>query len=123
MNRRSFLRSFGALAAAAVAGPTLAKLAPTDVDRLVSAMRSGLIEGQTFRFSGPITLDVDNLMVRRCTFLFECPTHMRSAIILKGDGLWMTDCTIDCGKHGADYAIEISERVENVGVMGTRFSV
>lgn len=71
MNRRGFLKSFGALAAAAVAGPALVKLAVTDVDRLIAAMRTGLIRDQTFIFQGPITLAMDNLSILNCVFIFE----------------------------------------------------
>lgn len=115
MNRRAFLRSFGALAAAAVAGPTLAKLAPTDVERLVSAMKGGLIEGQTFYFTSPITIDIDNLVIRACRFVFKSPHPVDgAAITVKGNGLLMQNCHIDCSEMQSKYVMEFTGNTNTV---------
>lgn len=71
MNRRGFLKSFGALAALAVAGPALAQLEPIANASLIEAMRSGLVENQTFLMDGPFVIDIPYLTIRNCTFLFN----------------------------------------------------
>jgi len=71
MNRREFLRSFSALAAAAVAGPTLARLAATDIERITQAMLAGVVRDQSFYFKHPIVLELPRLIITRCCFVFE----------------------------------------------------
>jgi len=100
MNRRSFIQSFAALAAAAVAGPTLAKLSPTDLERLEASMLSGVVEDQTFLFTEPITLAINNLVILRCRFFFRMAKHYEHAILVQGSGLTMRNCVIDTGSPG-----------------------
>lgn len=115
MNRRGFLKSFGALAAAAVAGPSLAKLAPSDVERLVAAMRTGVVEDQVFYFTAPITINFDNLIIRRCTFLFNCPYLMEAPITINAKNLYMEYCHIDSGPKRSNYGIKIQPQDEDMG--------
>lgn len=105
MNRRGFLKTFGALAAAAVAGPTLAKLAPQEIDRLVSAMRTGVVENQTFYFTHPITINFDNLVIRGCRFIFNIPYSVSAPITIDAKFLLMDGCSIDYGRWDNDSAI------------------
>jgi len=109
MNRRTFLKSFGALAACAVTAPALAKLAQTDVDRLASMMQTGLVENQTFLFREPIVITFNNLTIRRCRLIFDVPYRMRAAITLAAHHVKLLDNFIDCGLNGGDCGIEIIE--------------
>lgn len=70
MNRRGFIKSFGALAALAVT-PALAKLRQTDAERLIEAMRTGVVSDQTFVLTEPLTIDIPNLTITRCRFIFK----------------------------------------------------
>jgi hypothetical protein len=115
MNRRAFLRSFGALAAAAVAGPALAKLAPTDIDRLMAAMRTGLVEDQTFVFHSPIEIAFDNLTIQRCKFYFRFDEYLDDAVItVNAKNLYMRDCLIDSGPTGAAIGIRVMPQDEDM---------
>jgi len=113
LSRRGFLKSFGALAAAAVVAPTmLVKLQPSDLERLFAMMKTGIVENQTFFFREPITIGFNNLIIRGCRFIFDCPHRMGAAITLNGSGLLMEYCDIDCGPVGADYGIEVLPQSE-----------
>jgi len=84
MNRRGFLKSFGAIAALVVAGPALAKLTPIENASLVGQMRDfGVIENQTFIMDGPVVINASNLTICNCTFLFRSwPAGLQPMITL-----------------------------------------
>lgn len=107
MQRRSFLKGFAALAACAVAGPTLAALQKDDTERLIAAMKTGYIEGQHFVFTRPIVIDFSNLKIHNCTFTFKCPYRMEAAVTIKGNGIEITNSHFDAGANGADYGISV----------------
>lgn len=95
MNRRAFIRSFGALAAAVVAGPVLAKLPATDLERLIGSMETTrLIEGQTFYFSRPVTIAImRNLTIRRCDFIFDFTgSHLQLEEAMTAPGFQIGEC-------------------------------
>lgn len=115
MNRRSFLKSFGALAAAAVTSPALLKLATHEIDALVAAMRGGVIEDRVFLFTAPITIDFPNLIIRRCKFIFRFGgfggAHVGAAIILgpNARNFTLDTCHVDCGGAVAGIRVEQQE--------------
>lgn len=123
MNRRGFIKSLASLAAAAVAVTTapnavaaLQSLVPSDLDRLMASMRSGLVEKQTFVFYKPITISIDNLVIRHCTLIFKLMEKDRNKplIIVDSNNLYMHDCLInsDCLVHTAiEIAMEPSYAV------------
>ena len=100
MNRRGFLKSLGALAACAVAGPALSSLVPSEQGRLVAMMRTGLVENQTFVFDGPIVLDIDNLLIRGCRLIFLNLKPNDVAITINCSRLMMVNNVIDCRGNG-----------------------
>lgn len=106
-SRRLFLKSFAALAAAAVLPKTLALLPQDDYQRLLAMMRTGRVVDQIFLFHQPITINFDNLFISRCKFLFRCPTHERSLVIINANNLYMEGCVIDGGRLGAEYGMEV----------------
>jgi hypothetical protein len=112
MNRRGFLRSLGALAAAAVAGPALAKLAPTEVERLIAAMRTGVVRNQTFYFTEPITIQVPNLIIDHCSFVFRfSKPPSQAAVTIDAHGLQITNCNFEF--DGARTGIRLQPQAEH----------
>jgi hypothetical protein len=95
MNRRGFLKSFGALAACAVAMPALQAVAPSEQERLVQMMRTGVIENQVFLFDGPIVIDIDNLIIRGCRLIFRNLKPGDCAITVNCRGLVMVNNLIE----------------------------
>ncbi len=120
ITRRGFLKSFSALAACAVAGPTLARLPVSDNARLIAAMQSGLIENQSFVFDGPITLNVSNLVIRNCIFMFRCPYHMKDAITIDGDFLTLDRCDFDVRGSGADCIVRVLPTRTDIGLLNNQ---
>lgn len=121
MDRRGFLRSFAAFAAVAVAPKTLASLAPTDQDRLVSAMRSGVVQDQTFLLDGPIILDIDNLVIRNCEFIFRNMKLTDTAITVLSSRIVIRDCYVECS--GAGCAIRYDVKPNRDGLAGNSFYI
>lgn len=108
LSRRGFLKSFAALAAAAVVAPTmLVKLPPSDLERLFAMMTTGLVEDQTFFFTAPITLQFNNLVIRHCKFVFKCAGAVGPLITIDGSGLVMDSCHIDGGNSDAECGMKI----------------
>jgi len=98
-SRRLFLKSFSALAAAAVAGPTLAKLAPTDIARLYGAIADGPIEGLTFYLTQPIVIDLPNTVIRNCRFIWRGLKNHEHALILRTHSTLIESCHFDFGRE------------------------
>ena len=110
MDRRRFLGSLVALAAAAVIKPEIEKLPPVaqDIDRLTALMKTSVIEGQTFVFDQPITIAIDNLTIRRCTFVFNLADHYSGpAMIVKAKNLKMEGCRLNFNRKALGPGIEI----------------
>ena len=85
MNRRSFLKSLGAVAALAVAGPTLAQIEPVANAEFLMAIRSGLVENKTFVMDGPTVVIDTPVTIRNCLFLLKrLPTDSSPVIFVKG---------------------------------------
>lgn len=100
MNRRGFIRSFAALAAFSVTPKTFAKLAPTDRERLIAAMQTGVIRNQMFLLDGPIVMDVPKLIVNGCMFTFRNMHKDDVAITLKNHNFTFMHCMFDFGGAG-----------------------
>lgn len=95
MNRRGFLRSFSALAVAAVAGPSLARLSIPDRYDLVKTMQNGMIVDQYFFFDRPIVIQVPKLTIIDCYFEFAGDFGDSPAITVDSQELSMHFCHID----------------------------
>ena len=105
-SRRLFLKSAAALAVAAVIPGTFTRVLADDYQRLLAAMRTGVIRNQTFLFHEPITIDFDNLLIYGCRFIFRCKAPIIGAVItINAKNSHMESCYIDCGPMGADYGV------------------
>lgn len=87
MNRRSFIKSVGALAALAAVpqpvGAALRALTPDEAARFLAMARTGIIADQVFRIARPVTIDFGPLIVTRCLFYIELPDTQSAFNITK----------------------------------------
>lgn len=114
-SRRGFLQGFLALAALAVAGPSLSAISPDDRARLLASAASGLVEHQHFLLREPVALDIEGLTLRHCTFHFDFSAPASHGIWFKTqeeflieksnfyvlEGSTAPDCVLYIGPRGA----------------------
>ena len=100
MNRRSFLKSLGALSALAVAGSTLAQIEPVANAEFLRAIRSGLVENQTFVMDGPTVVIDTPVIIRNCLFLLKRqPTDYNPCIYYTPNTpVWVEGCSFQTMK-------------------------
>lgn len=98
ITRRGFLQGFAALAATAVVSPSvLVPLARTDEQRLLDMAKTGVIEGQTFLFDGPVVIaGIANLFIVRSNFIWKTDRVWGgSALEFKNCGLHVHKCSFE----------------------------
>ena len=121
MQRRSFLKTLAAFAATAVAGPSLAALAPDDRQELIDQMKTGRVCGKKFLLRRPIVLAVDNLIISDCEFIFDFKEPDDFAIELTGNRVAILNCMMTTGKSPVKSTIDAG-KARNCVVMNTIFS-
>lgn len=97
MNRRSFLTSFGALAAAAVAGQSLAKLAPEQV----------IVKDQVFNFTAPVTMGMRDVAFVGCTFAFDVEKIGGPLMTFTGSNILLKNCNFIFHESGVAQSVEL----------------
>ena len=108
MQRRSFLKTLAAFAATAVVGPSLAALAPDDMQKLIEQMKTGRVSGQRFLLRKPVVFEVDNLAMDDCEFIFDFKEPANSAIEITGKNVSIISCHLTTGKSKVNSVIKLS---------------
>lgn len=77
LSRRKFVRDAGALAALTVVGTSLPSLLKVKdkVKEIEEQILSGIVENQTFYIDETIFIEIDNLVIRNCTFIASKPLN------------------------------------------------
>lgn len=94
ISRRGFIKGLAALAAVAIA-PSITEeaLVKKEHKRLLALMNTGLIENEIFYLEDTLIIqNIDNLIIRNCTFKF--PKGFRDACldISNTTGIQIIDC-------------------------------
>lgn len=93
LSRRKFIRDAGALAALTVVATSLPSLLKQqEIQRQVL---SGLVENQTFYIDETIFIEIDNLVIRNCTFIASKPLDPMIHVRAEVKGLIITHCIFD----------------------------
>lgn len=104
MNRRNFILGAAGLAALAVAGPSLVKLAATDRALLEAQLVSGgIIENQTFLMPdgrGIALVGLNDVTIRNCQFIWKVPLGGCYIEVERSDNVLIQECSFDAPNAG-----------------------